>query len=649
MKSRLLFSLLCTLVLLSLSAASVFGMGFLAEQKWQLPGVSTAPVIHDTAAEQVQNELKAYPYQVLTPSAAEVLYADYFHLYGPPFSAMTIGDPLSAAEAAARAGSYAEALLGLDFSTVTADVLLIGDAENTVFWWVAYAPKSDLSTYPACCLRLDAFTGELLRLQMAPGEKRSDTYSSIDSSNTLLQMLEDAQAIAETLGLQPERFYGDTYRIAEHGFVNRACLWLADDRILTVLFPRAEYSSRPLEICLTDSAAWLVTNDNIDAELSFLKLPFAMPQPIEEASALAAEGHFGRLIDSSTATDGHGVWLGRFIPSRNSYQLLYLDPATNTAAPYCAQPDCTHTQSSCPADLAFSVWSPFYLNGELYLYKPTEWNADAARIEHFCADGSRETLCELPGSYRLLLHDGFLYTVCRTDVNPLPNLLNTSYTRHQLTCIDPGTGECTVIDSLPFDMQPMGSVGNILLLSAGINATTLRLRDEQVLPCEEGYRVLVGYDLSTGELFTLPETSQTQIQCSLGTGWEFLSYAPLSVGLYDLFSGRELMRFEDFPENFQLQNIETDLFDNAILLTAYNTETSARLQFLLFPDGSRSLLSNALFAAGSPLIATDTHVLFRIPDIHLQDRYFFVPRGDLFTATAAYPTVQFPESLHPAG
>ena len=105
MKSRLLFSLLCTLVLLGLSAAAVFGMGFLAEQKWQLPGVSAAPVIHDTAAEQVQNELKAYPYQVLTPSAAEVLYADYYHLYGPPFSAMTIGDPLSAAEASARAAA----------------------------------------------------------------------------------------------------------------------------------------------------------------------------------------------------------------------------------------------------------------------------------------------------------------------------------------------------------------------------------------------------------------------------------------------------------------------------------------------------------------------------------------------------------------
>lgn len=649
MKSRLLFSLLCTLVLLGLSAAAVFGMGFLAEQKWQLPGVSAAPVIHDTAAEQVQNELKAYPYQVLTPSAAEVLYADYFHLYGPPFSAMTIGDPLSAAEASARAGSYAEALLGLDFSTVTADVLLIGDNENTVFWWVAYAPKSELSTYPACCLRLDAFTGELLRLQMAPGEKRSDTYSSIDSSNTLLQMLEDAQALAGTLSLQPERFYGDTYRTAEHSFVNRACLWLADDRILTVLFPRAEYSSRPLEICLTDSAAWLVTNDNIDAELSFLKLPFAMPQPIEEASALAAEGHFGRLIDGSTATDGHGVWLGRFIPSRNSYQLLYLDPATNTAAPYCTQPDCTHTQNSCPADLASSVWSPFYLNGELYLYKPTEWNADAARIEHFCADGSREILCELPGSYRLLLHDGFLYTVCRTDVNPLPNLLNTSYTRHQLTRIDPGTGECTVIDSLPFDMQPMGSVGNILLLSAGINATTLRLRDGQVLPCEGGGRILVGYDLSTGELFTLPETSQTQIQCSLGAGWEFLSNTPLSVGLYDLFSGGELMRFEDFPENFLLHNTETDLFDNAMLLTAYNPNTSAQLRFLLSRDGSRTLLSKDLFAAGYPLIATDTHVLFLCPISYQDDQYFFVPLEEIFTTTAAYPMVQLPSSLYTTG
>ena len=109
------------------------------------------------------------------------------------------------------------------------------------------------------------------------------------------------------------------------------------------------------------------------------------------------------------------------------------------------------------------------------------------------------------------------------------------------------------------------------------------------------------------------------------------------------------MRFEDFPENFLLSSTETDLFDNAMLLTAYNTETSARLQFLLFPDGSRSLLSNALFAAGYPLIATDTHVLFLRPTPYQEDQYFFVPRGDLFTATAAYPTVQFPEPLHPAG
>ena len=415
------------------------------------------------------------------------------------------------------------------------------------------------------------------------------------------------------------------------------------------MFSRAEDPARPLEIRLTASSIWLVANDRIDAALSFLELPLAMPQPAEEAATLAAEGHFGRFIDSSTATDGHGVWLRRFIPSRNSYQLLYLDPATNTAAPYCAQPDCTHTQSSCSADLAYSVWHPFYLNGALYLYKPTEWNADAGRIDYFCADGSRKTLCELPGSYRLLLHDGFLYTVCRTDENPLPNAPDTGYTRYKLTRIDPADGSCTVITAFPFDMQPVGSVGDILLFSAGIDATVLRLRDGQIQPCEGTAPVLVGYDLSGGELFKLPEMALGQLQCSLGTGWAFLSSTPLSIGLYDLFSGRELTRFEDFPENLQLQSIETDLFDNAILLTAYNTETSARLQFLLFPDGSRSLLSNALFAAGYPLIATDTHVLFRIPDIHLQDRYFFVPRGDLFTATAAYPMVQLPSSLYTAG
>ena len=64
---------------------------------------------------------------------------------------------------------------------------------------------------------------------------------------------------------------------------------------------------------------------------------------------------------------------------------------------------------------------------------------------------------------------------------------------------------------------------------------------------------------------------------------------------------------------------------------------------------SRSLLSNALFAAGYPLIATDTHVLFLRPTPYQEDQYFFVPRGDLFTATAAYPTVQLPDPLHPAG
>ena len=529
MKKRILMTVLYTLGMLALSGAAVLLIGRMAAAGWQLPVMQSAPANGSSAVEQVENELKAYPYQVLTRSAAEILYKE-IAAAGDALTVRTDGeDCISAAEAAALAGGLAETLYGSDLSEKTMDLVPVvyhgaDGTLSTAIWLAAYTlpdavqTAADGSTPPetqGCWLFcLDAADGSLLFSRCTALEGEADETSAGRSSfalsdEAMLALYERTLALADKLGLSPAAFFGRRSLSVSRGAVQKSFLRLEDGSVCRMVFDEHFATGGLYSIGIGEA----FTGDVPDP-FSWIGLPLALPEahtlPAAVQLAAAGSGSAGRIQSASySAANESFAWVNDYYSFAYPDFFVYrIDPRTAARSLLCDAPGCRHRiQDGCTARTGL--------------------------LRELCA-GEGDTVQQLDAeSISGLIRQDVLWYIRRSGED------------YELVRRDPASQQEEPFAVLPVPMELFGWIGDKLLLSIAHAGVTVIETEAGLQPHDAGWRrSLYACDIETGELVCFyqgEEHTPLLYDVSKGHLWES-SAAPAGVQLTcrDLFTGEAL-------------------------------------------------------------------------------------------------------------
>lgn len=579
MKHRYLLPLLSVLVLLGAAAAAVFGMGYIAEQEWQAPDSSPAPVVNDTAIEQVESELKAYPYQVLTLSAAQILYKEIAQAGEQLTVRETGGDSITAAKAAALAGELAMTLYGSDLSEKTLDLLPVfwqpyGTSDTLALWLAAYtlpevsqtAPDGSASTITQGCwlFVLDAADGDLLyshctALEVAMNEEVYTNSDLLLSDEEMLTLYNRSLALAEDLGLTPTAFYGVETLDTVRGAVEVAYLKVGDNHICRMIFDKLYQTDSLYSIAVAPSYSFSQSLFNyipVPMDSDWVWLPLTPRQftqkDLPSAVALAAQGDYSLAGKSqsasySAADDVDAAYVNSYSTFAERDFLLYrFDPTTSKRSLLCTNKDCTHRPDAegCTAR-----------TGEPFLCQIFAGGGSAYSLP-YDSDGRRNVIGQVYPTTRTI------YTFTDTVTGHITSAVadrDTIYAMHRtgdetvangplrygLYRIDAVSGNAELLELFPHDLTLIGRLGNYLLFSMYTNGNTVIETEAGLQPHDAGWRdMLFALDLSTNALNCIydgREDDHNYVDIKTGRLWRAQwTPAGLHVIGQDLFTGKTL-------------------------------------------------------------------------------------------------------------
>ncbi len=530
MKHKLLLPLLCTLALLGTAAAVVFGVGRAAEQAWQAPTQSAAPTVTDTAVEQVKSELKEYPYQVLTLSAAQVLYRELADAQ-EHLSARTDGtNAISAAEAAALAGGYAMTLYGSDLAEKTLDLLPVTWQNDEYgqyqkLWLAAYTLPEAEQTAPdgnaygltqGCWIFfLDAANGELLYSHCTALEGGMDEEVNANSDlrlsdEEMLALYNRSLALAEELELSPAAFHGVETLDRARGIVLTAFLELEDGRLCRMNFDKYYRTNSLYSIAIGLENAFSEKPDAFD----WLPLPLQLSQSstgkseLPSAVTLAAQGDYSLAGKSqsasySAADDADAAYVNGYDHFAQRDFLLYrFDPATGKRSLLCTNKGCTHLPDAegCTARTGEPFLCQIFAGGGSVYSLPYDSNGrcnvigqvyPTVRTVHAFDD-------TVTGHITSAVADGDTVYVMHRTGNETAKY---GPIRYGLYRIDVNSGKAEELDFFLHDVTLIGRLENYLLFSLYTNANTVIETEAGLQPHDAGWReVLFALDLSTNAL-----------------------------------------------------------------------------------------------------------------------------------------------------
>lgn len=513
-----------TVGLLALVFLALLCIRRLAESSWLDPAAQNAPVIRDTAAEQVESELKAYPYQILTLSAAEILYKE---LSSNPevLTARPHGEGcITAAEAAAIAGGLAETLYSSDLSEKTLDLLpaVYHAAESDIpLWLAAYtlpdapqtAPDGNAYTATQGCWAfvLNAADGSLLFSRCTALEGTADENTLLTSyaldDSTMLTLYERSLSLAETLGLCPVSFWAGRTTLYERGFVQAVLMQLDDGRLCRLIFDEYYATGALYSVAIAEEAFF---SDTPPDPLSRIALPLALPEEhdLPAAPTLAAESSTAGDAQSASysAASDTCAWVSGYHDfSARNFFLYRIDPVTATRSLLCEKNGCRHRiEDLCPARTGL--------------------------LTALCA-GDAEDIRVLDGiSLSAVVSRGDLWQTRREGDG------------YVLTCQPAGAAVTETVTSLPAPMHLFGSIGDHLLLSCTHAGLTVIETERGLQPHDAGWRQsLFAYDTSAGELIRIyagEEAIPILPDVKNGRLWEMRADdAGLRLCCRDLFTG----------------------------------------------------------------------------------------------------------------
>ena len=529
MKPKLFFPLLVTLALLGVAAVAVFLTGRIAEENWQAPDSGSAPTVTDTATEQVQTELKEYPYQILTLSAAQILYKEVAQA-APQLTVRENGEGcITAAKAAALAGELAMTLYGSDLGEKQLDLLPVrwcsDDAQTGLDLWLAAYTLPDAiqtapdgSTYDAtqgCWLFcLDAADGALLysRCTALEGEANESILENSDlliPDEEMLELYNRSLALAEKSGLSPTGFYGGETLDDRRGIVQTVFLTLSDDRICRLTYDKYFQTGALYSIAIAPPRFF----DERPQDFDYLPLPLQLSRSaftdLPSAVTLAENGDHSLVSKPQSASfstsDGTTAYVSDYHNFDDFDFLLYrFDPSTGKRSLLCSDESCPHTQETtgCLARTYSSGMVRIFADeGNVYALPSNErlgWNSieqvypafrlihsftgeKTGKITNAVADGDKIYALYFTGSSAVL-----------SDV-PL---------HYELYCIDAASGEAELLSTFSFRyFRLIGKLENYLLFSTVTGRNAVTETDAGLQPHDAGQReVLFAFDLSDKKL-----------------------------------------------------------------------------------------------------------------------------------------------------
>lgn len=648
MKKRILMTALYTLGMLALSGAAVLLIGRMAAAGWQLPVMQSAPANGSSAVEQVENELKAYPYQVLTRSAAEILYKE-IAAAGDALTVRTDGeDCISAAEAAALAGGLAETLYGSDLSEKTMDLVpaVYHGADGTLsaaIWLAAYTlpdavqTAADGSTPPetqGCWLFcLDAADGSLLfsRCTAAEGERDKTAPGPAEriDDDAMLLLYERTLALGEALGLKADAFTAHRLNTAYRGGVLCSFLRLEDGRICRMIFDEEYRTDSLYELIIAEQTYLPAADDIMPAQaaqprsLSWLSLPLALSQenglPAAEALAEAQPGRstvYAQNTNYPVEAEG-GFYLYEYMPDLGGQLLTFLDANTAVQRPACEKPGCTHsTPVECPARPVSSPAVVSDADGSLYYVDDGYYTLDHFNSIKYGA--VRKILPQNGSVFLYSLFEGQYYqsaiadsgTVYAVSMRRTGEGTQAAYTLESYTPPAGNAGSTQwnaddkpqTLAQLPGLMFFGGVLDEYLLLTVNHWALKPIQGEHGLQPRDAGWmRSWFAFSTQTHELtrlYTLPDTQSDFVTASdvrTGRLWQAaLSEGVLTLQATDLFTGKQSAAIAPVRVPLGEDTRLSELFQTKdhLLLTFWKEN---RLHYLVVELGTGSF---AMYPAG---------------------------------------------------
>ncbi len=585
MKHKFLLPLLCTLALLGTAAAVVFGVGRAAEQAWQAPTESAAPTVTDTAVEQVESELKEYPYQVLTLSAAQVLYRELADAQNFLSARTDDTNAISAAEAAALAGGYAMTLYGSDLAGKTLDLLPVtyhnGECDQyQKLWMAAYTlpevsqTAPDGSTYgltQGCWLFfLDAANGDLLysHCTALEGEMDEEVYTNSDlrlSDAEMLALYNRSLALAEELGLTPTAFYGIETLETVRGVIEVAYLEVDGSRICRMIFDKLYQTDSLYSIAVGHAYSFSRSPLNfipVPKDFDWVTFPLSPRQFAEKdlpsAVTLAAQGDYSLAGKSqsasySAADDIDAAYVNSYNHFAERDFLLYrFDPATSKRSLLCTNTGCTHLPDAegCTARTGEPFLCQIFAGGGSVYSLPYDSNGRCNVIgQVYPTTRTIHTFGDtVTGHITSAIADGdTIYAMHRTGNETVMH----GPLRYGLYRIDAASGSAELLGLFLHDFTLIGRLENYLLFSMYTNCNTVIETEAGLQPHDAGWReMLFALDVSTNALNCIydgREDDHNYVDIRNGRLWRAnWTENGLQVTGQDLFTGEVLPALSGF-------------------------------------------------------------------------------------------------------
>ncbi len=502
MKKKYGLPLLAALGILLLGSALIFGAGRFAASRWHTAAVEAAPTVTDTAAEQVENELKAYPYQILTLSAAEILYKEVAQ--AAPLLTPRENDEgcISAAQAAALAGNFAATLYDSDLSEKTLDLLPVNWRSNTndrhfELWIAAYTLSEASQTAPdgndspgatqGCWLFcLNAADGSLLYSHCTasgrlPGSSVLVRTNATIPDEDMFALYRSTLALADALGLSPTGFCAAQSIHIDRGLVRHCWLRLNSGLLCEMIYDTYYQPGGLYSIKIADASVF----DEVPEAFSWVELPLTLPETPQLTSAvrlaaLKGSGEAGQAQSSSysAANDRYAYLSNYYDFSGRDFILCRIDPVTATRSLLCEEESCRHTPDS-PVPCA--ARTPL-------LTELTAGETDVCQIINRNESNGYGIITSA------VVKDGKSYFTRSTEQG------------YRLTAGDPVLSTQETFAELPSPMKLFGWIGDCLLLYQERRGTQVVMTEAGLQPRDAGARFAYYiYDLSKNEQLLLQE------------------------------------------------------------------------------------------------------------------------------------------------